>query len=383
MPTLRAGRPCLGSDCASDRSSTPCVRGGVRLEALAEAGGTRLGRLGPTSKAAASAATGAGDSKSAVVHRAASNRRAGRDRAAGASRRAGGSRCAQQGRPRARYDGERREVAWRGRRHGGSNPCPAIPFSSTRAPSRPRARTRSASPACTMSGSGREPVRLRAPSGRRVLLGKIEFGPVMRAREQTPQGSRPGRSFAKPTRATLFRNEGAYVIPMRRAWVGTPRYGAQTSSLRPVPTHPEKPRRDPSKCCSSGKRSSAPRLERVGGPPRTATRLGPSVDRPLGSAFAVVSIMSTATTKHGSPKKSPSGRPLAPRNESAHGRSDSGEAFLPDPNESRSQMHRNDELAERLGEACIQAATSGETAFYSDDFNPGTTDEWPFVRMHR
>jgi hypothetical protein len=111
---------------------------------------------------------------------------------------------------------------------------------------------------------------------------------------------------------------------------------------------------------------------------------GPSVDTPLGSAFAVVSIMSTSTTKLGTRKKSPSGRPLAPRNDSAHGRrSDSGEAFLPDPNESRSRTHGNDELAERLGEACIQAATSGETAFYSDDFHHGTMEEWPFVRMRQ
>ena len=74
---------------------------------------------------------------------------------------------------------------------------------------------------------------------------------------------------------------------------------------------------------------------------------------------------------------------MALRNDSAHGRSDSGEAFLPDPNESRPRTHGNDELAERLGEACIQTATSGETAFYSDDFNRGTTEEWPFVRMRR
>lgn len=170
---------------------------------------------------------------------------------------------------------------------------------------------------------------------------------------------------------------------MRLAWVGTPRYGAQTSSRRPVPAHPDQPRRDPSRCSSPGKRGSAARLARVGGAPQAAIRFGPSVDRPLGSAFAVVSVMSTPTTKHGSPKKSPSGRPSAPRNDSAHGRSDSGEAFLPDPNGSRSRMHGNDELAERLGEACIQAATSGETAFYSDEFNRGTTEEWPFVRMHR
>ena len=75
-------------------------------------------------------------------------------------------------------------------------------------------------------------------------------------------GSAAWRTTARRSRSSFGTRE-PYVIPMRRASVGTPRYGAQTSSRRPAPAHPGKPRGNPRGACSPGKRRSAARFKRA------------------------------------------------------------------------------------------------------------------------
>ena len=57
-----------------------------------------------------------------------------------------------------------------------------------------------------------------------------------------------------------------------------------------------------------------------------------------------------------------------------HPRSDSAEAFVPDPTETRHRAADDDPLAEMLGEDYVQAATSGESS-YADVADEVTMEE--------
>ncbi len=63
-----------------------------------------------------------------------------------------------------------------------------------------------------------------------------------------------------------------------------------------------------------------------------------------------------------------------------HERTDSGEAFFPDPSDMRHRSNLKDPLGEMLGEEFVQSATSGE-ASRADDLDEVTTEELggPFV----
>lgn len=77
----------------------------------------------------------------------------------------------------------------------------------------------------------------------------------------------------------------------------------------------------------------------------------------------------TNTTKRPTPRVSAG--PFVPTH---HDRTDSAEAFVHDPTETRHRAKDQDPLAEMLGEDYVQTATSGESS-YADVADAVTTEE--------